>query len=75
MTQRSSNKQGDEADPLKNRKVSPPKPSSQKKSKATMTRMQIVLTSDDFNFLIAPLNDVSLEILEKQEEKKEELYD
>jgi hypothetical protein len=68
-------KQGDEVDPLKKRKGSPLKPSSQKKVKATMTNMQTVLTSDDFEFLIATLQDASLEITEKQEAKQEELYD
>ena len=65
----------DEVDPLKKRKVSPPKPSSWKKSKSTMTKMQTVLTSDDFDFIIVALNDASLEIAEKQETKKEEMYD
>jgi hypothetical protein len=68
-------RQGDEVDPLKKRKGLPSKPSSQKKAKATMTNMQTVLTSDDFEFLIASLQDASLEIAEKQEEKQEELYD
>jgi hypothetical protein len=68
-------KQGDKVDPLKKRKGSPLKPSSQKKSKASMTKMQTVLTSDDFDFLIAALQDASLEIAEKQEAKKEEMYD
>jgi hypothetical protein len=44
----------DETDPLKKRKVSPLKPSSQKKSRATMTKMKTVLTTDDFDFIIAP---------------------
>jgi hypothetical protein len=35
--------------------------------------MQTILTSDDLNFIIASLNDVSLEIAEKQEDKKEEM--
>jgi hypothetical protein len=65
----------DEMDPVKKRKVSPPKPSSQKKLRATMTKMKIVLTTDDFDFIIAALNDTSLEIMEKQEAKKEEMYD
>jgi hypothetical protein len=34
-----------------------------------MTKMQIVLTYDDFDFLIATLNDASLEIKKKQEAK------
>jgi hypothetical protein len=40
-----------------------------------MTKMQTVLTSDDFEFLIATLQDASLEITEKQEAKNEEMYD
>jgi hypothetical protein len=60
----------DEVDPLKKRKVSPRKPSSQKKSKATMTKVKTVLTFDDFDFIIADLNDASLEIMEKQEAKQ-----
>jgi hypothetical protein len=65
----------DEVDPLKKRKVSPLKPSSQKKLKATVTKMKTVLTVDDFDFIIAALNDASLEIMEKQEAKQEEMYD
>jgi hypothetical protein len=68
-------KKGDEVDPLKKRKGLPPKPSSRKKSKASMTKMQTVLTFDDFDFLIAALNDASMEIAEKQEAKQEEMYD
>jgi hypothetical protein len=55
----------DKEEPLKKSKVSPLKPSSQKKSKASMTKMQTVLTSYDFDFLIVALNDASLEIAEK----------
>jgi hypothetical protein len=65
----------DEVDPLKKRKVYPPKPSSRKKSRATMTKMQITLTPDDFDFIIAALNDDLLEIMEKKGAKQEELYD
>jgi hypothetical protein len=65
----------DEADPLKRRKVSSLKPSSWKKSRATVTKMQTTLTPDDFDFIIAALNDASLEIVEKQGAKQEELYD
>jgi hypothetical protein len=68
-------KQEDEVDPLKKRKGFPPKPSSRKKSKDTMTKMHIVLTYNDFNFLIVALQDASLEIAEKQEENQEEMYD
>jgi heme-binding NEAT domain protein len=64
----------DEEDPSNKRKVSPPKPSSQKKVKETRTKFETTLTSDDFNFIIATLNDASLEIVEKQEAQKEEIY-
>ena len=40
-----------------------------------MTKMQTILTSDDFDFLIAALQDALLEITEKQEAKQEEMYD
>jgi len=56
-------------DPLNKRKVSLPKPSSQKKSKTTVTKMNNVLTADDFYFIIASLNDASLEIMENKEAK------
>jgi hypothetical protein len=36
--------------------------------------MKFVLTTDDFDFIIASLNDASLEIVEKQEDKQEEMY-
>jgi hypothetical protein len=61
----------DKVDPSKKGKVSPPKPSSQNKSKSTMTKIQTVLTSDDFDLIISSLNDASLEIAEKQGAKKE----
>jgi hypothetical protein len=59
----------DEEYPSKKRKVSLPKPSSQKKVKETMTKMQTILTSDDFDFIIVAMNDASLEIAKKQEDK------
>jgi heme-binding NEAT domain protein len=64
----------DEEDPSKKRKVSPPKPSSRKKMKATRTKFETTLTSDDFDFIVATLNDASLEIAEKQEAKQEEVF-
>jgi hypothetical protein len=64
----------DEEDPSKKRKITPPKPSSRKKAKATRTTLKTTLTPDDFDFLIAALNDVSLELAEKQEAKQEELF-
>jgi hypothetical protein len=56
------------------RKMMPPKPSSRNKAKATHTTLKTTLTSDDFDFLIIALNDVSLELTEKKEVKKEELF-
>jgi hypothetical protein len=64
----------DEEDPLKKRKVSPLKPSSRKKSKEIRTKFETTLTSDDFDFIVAALNDASLEIAEKQEDKQEEVF-
>jgi hypothetical protein len=55
----------DEVDPLKKRNVSPLKPSSRTKLKATVTEMKTVLTADDFDFIITSLNDALLEIMEK----------
>jgi hypothetical protein len=40
-----------------------------------MTKMKTVLATDEFDFIIASLNDASLEIMEKQEAKKEEIYE
>jgi hypothetical protein len=56
---------------MKKRKGSPLKPSSRKKSRTPVTKMQTTLTLDDFNFIIAALNDASLKIVEKQEAKQE----
>jgi hypothetical protein len=64
----------DKEDPSKKRKVSPLKPSSRKKMKATRTKFETTLTSDDFDFIVATLNDASLEIVEKQEAKQEEVF-
>jgi ABC-type molybdate transport system ATPase subunit len=64
----------DEVDPLKKRKVFPPKPSSRKKSRSTVTKMHTTLTHDDFEFIIVALNDTSLEIAKKQGAKQEEIY-
>jgi hypothetical protein len=65
----------DETDLLNKRKVSPQKPSSRKKYRATMTKMKTILTIDDFYFIIASLKNTSLEITEKQEAQQEEMYD
>jgi hypothetical protein len=64
----------EEEDPSMKRKITPPKPSSIKKSKATRTILKTTLTLNDFNFLIVTLNDVSLEFTEKQEAKQEEIF-
>jgi hypothetical protein len=37
--------------------------------KATRTKFETTLTSDDFDFIVATLNNASLEIAEKQEAK------
>jgi len=36
--------------------------------------MQTVITVDDFDFIIAAVNDTSQEILQKQEAKQEDMY-
>jgi hypothetical protein len=61
-------------DPSKKRNITPPNPSSRKKTKATRTTFKTTLTPDDFDFLIAALNDASLEIVEKQKVKQEEVF-
>jgi hypothetical protein len=61
----------DEKDPSKKRKVSPSKPSSRKKRKATRTKFETTLTSNGFDFIIVALNDASLDITEKQEAKQD----
>jgi hypothetical protein len=40
-----------------------------------MTNIETILTFDDFDFIIAYLQDASLEIAENQEENQEEMYD
>jgi hypothetical protein len=54
---------GDEVEIIKKGKGSPP--SSQKKSKAPMTKMKTTLTPDDFNFLIVAMNESIEKIIEK----------
>jgi hypothetical protein len=56
---------------LNKRKGSPQKTSSQKKSKALVTKLQTTLTPDDFKFIVVALNDVAMEIIDKQETKQE----
>jgi hypothetical protein len=64
----------EEEDPSMKRKMTPPKPSSRKKAKATWTMLKTTLTPDDFDFLIVMLNDVSLELTKNQDEKKQDLF-
>jgi hypothetical protein len=64
----------DEEDSSKKRKVSPLKSSSRKKPRTPVTKMRIALTLDDFDFIVAAVNDDSKEIIEKQEAKKEQMY-
>jgi hypothetical protein len=40
-----------------------------------MTKMQTILTYDDFDFIIVELNNASLEIKDEQEAKQETMYD
>jgi hypothetical protein len=42
--------------------------------KATRTKFETTLMSDDFNFIVVALNDASLEIVETQEPKQEEMF-
>jgi hypothetical protein len=65
---------GDEVEIIKKRKGSPPESSSQKKSKAPMTKLKTTLTPDEFSFLIAAMNKSIEEITEKKEAKKETMY-
>jgi hypothetical protein len=55
----------DEVEIIKKRKGSPPEPSSRKKSKTPVTKLQTTLTQDDFNFLITAMNESLEEIEEK----------
>jgi hypothetical protein len=42
--------------------------------KATRTKFETTLTSDDFKFIVTTLNDAFLEIEKKQEAKQEEVF-
>jgi DNA-binding protein YbaB len=42
--------------------------------KATRTKFETTLMSDDFEFIVTALNDALIEIAEKQEEKQEEVF-
>jgi hypothetical protein len=59
----------------KKRKVSPMKPTSWKKSKASNPKLQTVLTVDDINLIIATVLDTSEDILQCNEAKQKSMYD
>jgi hypothetical protein len=65
----------EEAETSKKRKVSPMKPTSRKKSKASKPKLQTVLMVDDFDFIIAAVSDASEDILQRNEEKQETMYE
>jgi hypothetical protein len=51
------------------------KPTSRKKSKSSKQQMQTVLTMDDIDFIIATISDTSEDILQRNEEKQETMYE
>jgi hypothetical protein len=53
----------DEEDSSKKRKVSPLKFSSRKKPRTLVTKMRTTFTLDDFDFIVAVVNDASKEIM------------
>jgi hypothetical protein len=55
----------DEEDSSMKRKVSPWKYSLRKKPRTLVTKMRIALTLDEFDFIVATVNDTSKEIIEK----------
>jgi hypothetical protein len=65
----------DEVETSKKRKVSPTKPTSQKRSKASKPQMQNVLTMDDIDFIIVIVSDTSEDILQRNEAKQETMYE
>jgi hypothetical protein len=65
----------DEAETSKKRKVSPTKPTSWKKSKASKPQMQTVLMMDDIDFIIVAISDTSEDILQCNEAKQETMYE
>jgi hypothetical protein len=65
----------DDTDPSNKRKVPPMKPSSRKKSKCNKPKMQNVLMVDNFNFIISAVGDASEDILQRNKEKQEAMYD
>jgi hypothetical protein len=64
----------DEAETSKKIKVSPMKPTSRKKYKATKPQMQTVLTMDDIDFIIIVVSDNLEDILHHYKAKQETMY-
>jgi hypothetical protein len=64
----------DEVEFLKKRKGSPSKSFVKNKAKVTVTKMKTTLNPNDFRFLLATLNEAIEEITEKQEAKKQMMY-
>jgi hypothetical protein len=50
------------------------KSSSRKKPRTPVTKMRTALMLDDFEFIVAIVNDASKEIIENQEVKQEKMY-
>jgi hypothetical protein len=65
----------DEVETSKKRKVSPKKPSSQKKSKSSKPKLQTVFMVDDIDLIIVVVSDISENILQRNEAKQETMYD
>jgi hypothetical protein len=64
-----------EANPSNEIKVSPTKPTSRKKSKATKTKLQTVLALNDFDFIIAAISYTSQDIMQNTEAKQASMYE
>ena len=51
------------------------KPTSQKKSKSSKMELQTTLMGGDFNFIITAVSNASKDILQRNEEKQETMYE
>jgi hypothetical protein len=65
----------DEAETSKKRKVSPMKPTSWNKSKATKPQMKTMITMDGIDFIIVAISDTSEDILQYNEDKQDTMYE
>jgi hypothetical protein len=65
----------DEAETSKKRKVSPMKPTLQKKSKASKPQLQTVLMMDGIDLIIITVSNTLEDILQRNEENQETMYD